>query len=261
MYCGYRGNFGQTPVFGSEWLFGCPVSLHVYMYYQQCVILAFSISPDSRFCISACQTPTLFPFLSLLTISLTTSTYNPHHSSEFQGPHIPSRPIRVVPCSASAPSNLTWATIIGLTSGPALKSSTCQPRQHFSPEVLVTDISAGAFGNGWAPHLLTSYTTRKTGPTLSRIGGPHQPPRSRQPASGIVRNHLVLDVLVFLASVGNKACAFPIQSTAPSRIHYPHRTPHPALGAIKSTPSFTVPPVFPESMWMSAIYLAALSLV
>lgn len=96
-----------------------------------------------------------FPFFRYFPFLLTTSTYNPHHSSGFQGPHIPSRPSRVVPCSASAPSNLTWATIIGLTSGPALKSSTCQPRQHFSPEVLVTDISAGAFGNGWTPHLLT----------------------------------------------------------------------------------------------------------
>lgn len=180
------------------------------MYYRQCVILAFCISPDSRFYILACELQQSFSFPRYFdhSISLTISTYNPHHSSGFQSPHIPSRPIRVVPCSASAPSILTWATIIGLISGPALTPSTCQPRQHFSPEVLVIDISAGAIGNGWTPHLLTSYTTRKLGPTLSRIGGPHQPPISRQPASGIVRNHLVLDVLVFLASVGNKACAF-----------------------------------------------------
>lgn len=187
VYCGYRGNSDQTRAFGSEWLFGCPVLLHVLPAVRHPRVLHLP-----RFQIlhlGLCQLQHSFAFLRYFDypISLTTSTCNPHHSSGFQGPHIPSRPIRVVPCSASAPSTLTWTTIIGLISGPALTPSTCQPRQQFSPEVLVTDISAGAFGNGWTPHLLTSYTTRKL--VQRRAGSaapisPHNPANQRLVLSG-----------------------------------------------------------------------------
>jgi hypothetical protein len=201
-------------------------ALFYYMYLPDLASSSSCISP--RFQILHLQSVHCIALLSL-SFSLSINLFSflliiPLQSTPFQwipkGPHIPSRPIRVVPCSASAPSILTWATIIGLILGPALTLSTCQPR-HFFTRVLGHRHLCRRNRqrvDATSPHFLHNKEN------WSNVEPDRRPPSAPKfPPISVCycRNHLVLDVLVFFLALGNQSMRLP---NLLQLLHYPHRT-------------------------------------